>query len=128
VAVSHSIWLPVSNNSCNAYPHSAAQSHSRLCSTATRSSITSSARMQPRQEATRLGSVDIGTEHLLLGLLNEGNGVAAHVLMQHGVDLVELRTAILRRLEPASEPDPQPIGLSSLATHAFELSLPKPTV
>jgi ATP-dependent Clp protease ATP-binding subunit ClpC len=40
-----------------------------------------------QQEAQRLQSNGIGTQHLLLGLLQEGQGIAAHVLEQLGVDL-----------------------------------------
>jgi hypothetical protein len=75
------------------------------------------------REAIRLGSVQIGTEHLLLGLLEEGNGVAAHVLMRHGIELAELRTALLARLQPAGETAAPPIGLSPLAKRAIELSV-----
>jgi len=74
-------------------------------------------------EAIRLGSIQIGTEHLLLGLLDEGNGVAAHVLMQDGIELAELRTALLGRLQPAGEAATQPMGLSPSAKRAIELSV-----
>ncbi len=40
-----------------------------------------------QQEAQRLQSTEIGTRHLLLGLLQEGQGIAAKVLVQLGVDL-----------------------------------------
>ena len=75
------------------------------------------------QEAIRLHGAQIGTEHLLLGLLDEGNGVAAHVLMQHGVELSELREAIVARLRPADGGIAQPLGLSPLAKRAIELSV-----
>src|SRR5947209_7647831 len=48
------------------------------------------------QEATQLRNAQIGAEHLLLGLLDEGNGVAAHVPMQHGVELAGLRQQLSR--------------------------------
>jgi ATP-dependent Clp protease ATP-binding subunit ClpC len=63
------------------------------------------------------------TEHLLLGLLEEGNGVAAHVIMRHGIELAELRTALLARLQPPGETAAPPIGLSPLAKRAIELSV-----
>ena len=47
-----------------------------------------------REEAMRLGHDYIGTEHLLLGLLREGEGVAAEILKNIGLDLEELRKAI----------------------------------
>ena len=40
-----------------------------------------------RQEAERLGHEFIGTEHILLGLVKEGSGVAANVLENLGIDM-----------------------------------------
>ncbi|MBV6642780.1 MAG: ATP-dependent Clp protease ATP-binding subunit [Cyclobacteriaceae bacterium] len=47
-----------------------------------------------REEALRLGHDYIGTEHLLLGMIREGEGVAVSLLKKLGVSLEELRTAI----------------------------------
>jgi len=47
-----------------------------------------------REEALRLGHDYIGTEHLLLGLLREGEGMAIKILQSLGVDLQRLRKAI----------------------------------
>ncbi len=44
-----------------------------------------------REEALRLGNDFIGTEHLLLGLLREGDSLAVHVLQNMNVDLTDLR-------------------------------------
>lgn len=44
-----------------------------------------------REEALRLGNDFIGTEHLLLGLIREGDGIALRVLQSMQVDLFELR-------------------------------------
>jgi ATP-dependent Clp protease ATP-binding subunit ClpC len=41
----------------------------------------------------------IGTEHILLGLIREGDGVAAHVLLELGADLARTRVQVLRLLE-----------------------------
>ncbi len=41
----------------------------------------------------------IGTEHILLGLIREGDGVAAHVLLELGADLERTRAEVTRRLE-----------------------------
>ena len=49
-------------------------------------------------EARQLGHNYIGTEHLLLGLIREGEGVAARVLENLGVDLNKLRTNVIRML------------------------------
>ena len=47
-----------------------------------------------REEALRLGHDYIGTEHLLLGMIREGEGVAVGLLKKLGVSLDELRTAL----------------------------------
>jgi ATP-dependent Clp protease ATP-binding subunit ClpC len=47
-----------------------------------------------REEALRLGHDYIGTEHLLLGILRDGEGMAIEVLKSLGIDLSELRYAI----------------------------------
>ena len=47
-----------------------------------------------REEALRLGHDYIGTEHLLLGMIREGEGVAVGLLKKLGVSLDELRTAV----------------------------------
>lgn len=49
-----------------------------------------------REEALRLGHDYIGTEHLLLGMIREGEGVAVSILKKMGVPLDELRNAIER--------------------------------
>ena len=53
---------------------------------------------QAFEEARGLGNNYIGTEHLLLGLLREGEGVAAKVLENLGVDSAKVRTAVIRML------------------------------
>jgi len=50
------------------------------------------------EEARQLGHNYIGTEHLLLGLIREGEGVAARVLENLGVDLSKVRTQVIRML------------------------------
>ncbi len=49
-----------------------------------------------QQEAQSLGVNFIGTEHLLLGVIRETEGIAARVLLSQGVDLVKARAEILR--------------------------------
>jgi ATP-dependent Clp protease ATP-binding subunit ClpC len=49
------------------------------------------------QEAQALGHDYIGTEHVLLGLLAEGEGIAVRILSAAGVDPAELRSALLAR-------------------------------
>ncbi|HSS09959.1 MAG TPA: Clp protease N-terminal domain-containing protein, partial [Acidimicrobiales bacterium] len=50
------------------------------------------------REALALGHNYIGTEHILLGLIREGEGVAAHVLVESGVELTEARTRVIDAL------------------------------
>ena len=52
------------------------------------------------QEAKALDHKYIGTEHILLGLLRDGDGVAGDVLKGLGVNLEATRDQILRELEP----------------------------
>ncbi len=55
------------------------------------------------EEARQLGHNYIGTEHLLLGLIREGEGVAARVLENLGVDLSKVRTQVVRMLGETAE-------------------------
>jgi ATP-dependent Clp protease ATP-binding subunit ClpA len=50
------------------------------------------------REAQQLGHNYIGTEHILLGLIREGDGVAAQVLVQHGADLNRVRQQVTQLL------------------------------
>ncbi len=58
------------------------------------------------RESNRLGHNYIGTEHILLGLIREGNGVAAQVLVRLGADLNRVRQQVILLLNkhPAEEP------------------------
>src|SRR5579872_3919638 len=47
-----------------------------------------------REEAIRLGHDYIGTEHLLLGIIREGEGIAVKILRNLGVDLYKIKKAI----------------------------------
>ncbi len=55
------------------------------------------------EEARQLGHNYIGTEHLLLGLIREGEGVAARVLENLGVDLSKVRSQIIQSLGENNE-------------------------
>src|SRR3989440_1559279 len=61
------------------------------------------------KEAKALNHTYVGTEHILLGLLREGDGVAARVLKNLDVDIEQTRQEILKELDPnfqASEDPP----------------------
>ena len=55
------------------------------------------------EEARQLGHNYIGTEHLLLGLIREGECVSARVLENLGVDLAKVRTQVIRMLGETAE-------------------------
>ena len=60
------------------------------------------------REALQLGHHHIGTEHILLGLLREGEGPAAQVLVELGADLTRVRQQVLRLLDdPQDEQAPK---------------------
>jgi ATP-dependent Clp protease ATP-binding subunit ClpC len=63
-------------------------------------------------EARNLKHTYVGTEHILLGLLREGEGPAARVLKDAGVDIEKTRREILKELDPnsASGAEPQAGG------------------
>jgi ATP-dependent Clp protease ATP-binding subunit ClpA len=54
------------------------------------------------REAVRLGHKHIGSEHILLGLIREGEGMAAQILVQSGLTLEDLRQRTLRALKDAA--------------------------
>ncbi len=57
------------------------------------------------KEAKALNHSYVGTEHILLGLLREGEGVAARVLKSLEVDIERTRNEILRELDPNFSPE-----------------------
>src|SRR5690625_1906814 len=69
------------------------------------------------REALQLGHNYIGTEHILLGLIREGEGVAAQVLVQLGADLNRVRQTVIQLLsgyQGSSEGEgKEPAGVSS---------------
>ena len=74
-----------------------------------------------QQEARRLNHNYIGTEHLLLGLIAEGGGIAAKVLANIGLDLEAGRAAVDEAVGPGGCP-PQvgDIGLTPRSKQALE--------
>ncbi len=64
------------------------------------------------KEAKNLNHTYVGTEHILLGLLREGDGVAARVLRNLDVDIEQTRQEILKELDPnfANHDDMSPAG------------------
>jgi ATP-dependent Clp protease ATP-binding subunit ClpC len=60
------------------------------------------------EEARRMGHNYVGTEHLLLGLLREGEGIAAHVLEDLGATLEKVQAEIERLLRDSSVENVEP--------------------
>jgi ATP-dependent Clp protease ATP-binding subunit ClpC len=78
------------------------------------------------REALQLGHNYIGTEHILLGLIREGEGVAAQVLVKLGADLSRVRQQVIQLLSGyagAKEGAPQGGGASPEATQGGSLVL-----
>jgi ClpA/ClpB-like protein/UvrB/UvrC motif-containing protein len=70
------------------------------------------------REALQLGHDYIGTEHILLGLVREGEGVAAQILLELGADLNRVRHRVIGLLtgslsaQASRGERPEPVGLS----------------
>jgi ATP-dependent Clp protease ATP-binding subunit ClpC len=67
------------------------------------------------EEARNLNHNYVGTEHLLLGLLREHDGVAAQVLLNLGLKLEEVRGEVLSLLGAGLEPEGMDDGASTIA-------------
>ncbi len=77
-----------------------------------------------REEAIRLGNDYIGTEHIFLGLLREGEGIGIDTLVKLGVDLPDVKKTLEARIRP-SNPDynaiPDNVPLLKPAERALKL-------
>jgi len=78
-----------------------------------------------QREARTLGHDYIGTEHILLGLIDEGAGVATTALTSMGINLDEMRQAVLDSTGRGAEPAPESghIPFTPGAKKVLELSL-----
>jgi ATP-dependent Clp protease ATP-binding subunit ClpA len=74
-----------------------------------------------RMEARRLGHQYLGPEHLLAGLLAEGDNLAARVLVANGLDLDTVRAGIDRLVAQGVLPGPQPADEELLASLGVDL-------
>jgi len=63
-----------------------------------------------QEEARQLNHPAIGTEHILLGLLKEGEGVGARALLSMGIDLEKVRSEVTRIIGQGNTPVEPPDG------------------
>src|ERR671937_548972 len=76
-----------------------------------------------QEEAQRLNHNYIGTEHLLLGLVREGEGIAAKVLGHLGVELNQVRSAIEHTIGRGDRMVTGDISLTPRAKKVIELAV-----
>jgi ATP-dependent Clp protease ATP-binding subunit ClpC len=76
-----------------------------------------------QDEAQRFNHNYIGTEHLLLGLVREGEGVAARVLENMNVELAKVRTAVEFIIGRGDRPVVGVVGLTQRAKRVIELAI-----
>jgi ATP-dependent Clp protease ATP-binding subunit ClpC len=76
-----------------------------------------------QEEAQRFNHNYIGTEHLLLGLVREGDGVAAKVLSNLGVELTKVRSAVEFIIGRGEQTVRGEIGLTPRAKKVIELAV-----
>jgi ATP-dependent Clp protease ATP-binding subunit ClpC len=74
-------------------------------------------------EAKMLHHDSIGTEHLLLGLLDEGEGVAAHALKDLGIGLEAARQQVEAKIGQGQQPPTEYLPFTPRAKKVLELSL-----
>src|SRR5881409_3058538 len=75
------------------------------------------------REALQLGHNYIGTEHILLGLIREGEGVAAQVLVKLGADLNRVRQQVIQLLHGYQGKEPAASGAPSESAPSTSLVL-----
>ena len=76
-----------------------------------------------QEEAQHLGHRWIGTEHLLLGLLREEQGIAAKVLTQMGVNIERVRRMVAETLGHSGQLPASPVELAPDAKRVLELAI-----
>ncbi|HEX6947676.1 MAG TPA: ATP-dependent Clp protease ATP-binding subunit [Acidimicrobiia bacterium] len=76
-----------------------------------------------QEEARYLNHNYIGTEHILLGLLNEGEGIAAHALESLDIDLASVRDEVVKIIGQGQQSPPGHIPFTPRAKKVLELSL-----
>jgi len=76
-----------------------------------------------QEEARRLNYSYVDTEHLLLGLIREGEGVAARALNFLGIEAEKARTMVEEMVEKVQGPEPREMTLTPRAKRILELAV-----
>src|SRR5690606_11957519 len=79
-----------------------------------------------REEALRLGNDFIGTEHLMLGLIREGENTAIRILQSFDIDLFDLRNeleAVIKDKNHLSSPNVNSLPLTKQAERVIRISV-----
>ena len=75
-----------------------------------------------QEEARRLGHSVVGTEHILLGLIAEGEDVAARALLSLGISIDQVRAEVERIIGRGEKPTEGPIGFTPRSKRVLELA------
>ncbi len=75
-----------------------------------------------QEEARRLGHTVVGTEHILLGLIAEGEDVAARALLSLGISIDQVRAEVERIIGRGDRPTEGPIGFTPRSKRVLELA------
>ena len=75
-----------------------------------------------QEEARQMHHSSVGTEHILLGILDEGQGVAARALNSLGIEAGEVRETVLKMIAPGNAPTDAEMALTPRAKKVFELA------
>lgn len=67
-----------------------------------------------QREARGLGHNHVGTEHILLGILDENEGVASRILLDFDVDSERVRNAVIRIVGRGDPPDREEVLLTEI--------------
>ena len=78
--------------------------------------------VQAQQEALKLGSDHIGTEHLLLGLISDGDSVAARALLSLNVNLSSMRSQLVEKMSQGDS-ESQEVKYTPRAKKSLELAV-----
>jgi ATP-dependent Clp protease ATP-binding subunit ClpC len=76
-----------------------------------------------QEEARHLNHSFIGTQHILLGLLHDGDGIAAQALTQIDVSLEAVRESVSNKIQPSSSPPTGSPTFTPRVNKVLELSL-----